>query len=478
MPATVLQFTVKNTGDKPLDCELGGILQNAVCLRRDPDAGGRRTGVVRRAKRNRVSNSPRRTEAEAARIDKQKAREPIVFADFEGETFDRWKVEGEAFGKGPRKGPTTPEQHLSNFQGKSLANSWTGSDQPHGKLISPEFKIERHFINFLIGGGNHPNETCINLIVDDRTVRTATGKNSDAMESAHWSIKELVGKAARNRNRRSAQRWLGTRDRSDRVCRSAATAAGPIEKEADFGTLALALLEPGDRDRGSAGFVSKAPIAIAAGNGIKPTEADYAPNDKMLGFLSRPLALPPGGESKVTFIYRAWYFPNLRMDRLPGGRFYATRFKSAGEVASHVAQNLPALAAQTRLWHNTWYDSTLPYWFLDRTLLNISILATSTCHWFADGRFYAWEGVNCCPGTCTHVWHYAQALARLFPSIEPRTPVSRSGVPRVPCRYLLATILVAVTDQSLGTSTSFCSKIALPLASVISAVRFSHSISS
>ena len=48
-----------------------------------------------------------------------------------------------------------------------------------------------------------------------------------------------------------------------------------------------------------------------------------------------------------------------------------------------------------------------------------------------------------------------------------RTPVSRSGVPILPCRYLLATMLVAVMDQSLGTSTSFCSKMTLPWASVI-----------
>src|SRR5437764_701555 len=59
-----------------------------------------------------------------------------------------------------------------------------------------------------------------------------------------------------------------------------------------------------------------------------------------------------------------------------------------------------------------------------------------------------------------------------------RTPVSRSGVPIFPCRYFEATMLVAVMDQSLGTSTFFCSKMGAPCASVISAVRSSHSTSS
>src|SRR4051794_37107034 len=55
-----------------------------------------------------------------------------------------------------------------------------------------------------------------------------------------------------------------------------------------------------------------------------------------------------------------------------------------------------------------------------------------------------------------------------------RTPVSRSGVPNCPCRYFEATMLVAVIDQSMGTSTSFCSKIVFPLLSEMDAVRRSH----
>ena len=39
-------------------------------------------------------------------------------------------------------------------------------------------------------------------------------------------------------------------------------------------------------------------------------------------------------------------------------------------------------------------------------------------------------------------------------------------------------MLVAVIDQSTGTSTSFCSKIVLPLLSAIRAVRRSHCTSS
>src|SRR6266404_4420679 len=56
-----------------------------------------------------------------------------------------------------------------------------------------------------------------------------------------------------------------------------------------------------------------------------------------------------------------------------------------------------------------------------------------------------------------------------------RTEPSRSEVPGLPWKYLLATILVAVCDQFFGTSTFSCLKIVAPFSLPIRAVRFSHS---
>src|SRR5438128_1669683 len=58
------------------------------------------------------------------------------------------------------------------------------------------------------------------------------------------------------------------------------------------------------------------------------------------------------------------------------------------------------------------------------------------------------------------------------------TEVSRSGAPSLPWKYLLATMLVAVCDQSTGASTSRCSNMTAPLSLPIEAVRVSHWISS
>ena len=56
----------------------------------------------------------------------------------------------------------------------------------------------------------------------------------------------------------------------------------------------------------------------------------------------------------------SWHLPNLKMNRLPPGRHYAARFDSALAVARYVRQHFARLSGETRLWHDTWYDGSLP----------------------------------------------------------------------------------------------------------------------
>src|SRR3989442_15719070 len=91
-------------------------------------------------------------------------RADILLADFEGEDYGAWKVTGTAFGKGPAKGTLPNQMPVSGFIGKGLVNSYHGGDDSTGTLTSPPIKIERKYVNFLIGGGKYPGETCINLL--------------------------------------------------------------------------------------------------------------------------------------------------------------------------------------------------------------------------------------------------------------------------------------------------------------------------
>ena len=128
-------------------------------------------------------------------------RPDIVIADFEGETHGTWKVEGEAFGQGPARGTLPRQMKVEGFLGKGLANSFHGGDKSTGKLTSPVFTLERKFITFLIGGGGWVNETCMNLLVDGKVVRTATGNNqqpggSERLGPAAWDVSEFFGRQA------------------------------------------------------------------------------------------------------------------------------------------------------------------------------------------------------------------------------------------------------------------------------------------
>src|SRR5258708_6017991 len=120
----------------------------------------------------------------------------IVIADFEGPNYGSWKSTGEAFGDAPAHGTLPNQMEVSGFQGRRLVNSYLKGDGTIGTLTSPEFGVERPFINFLVGGGNHPGETCVNLLVDGKVVRCSTGADSEHLEWETWDVADLAGKTA------------------------------------------------------------------------------------------------------------------------------------------------------------------------------------------------------------------------------------------------------------------------------------------
>lgn len=128
-----------------------------------------------------------------------RAADDILIADFESETYGDWKATGEAFGTGPARGTLPGQMPVTGFLGKGLVNSFNKGDGTTGTLISPKFKIQRKFLNFLIGGGGHAGKTCMNLLLDGKVIRTATGPNtepggSEELDWSSWDVQNLMGK--------------------------------------------------------------------------------------------------------------------------------------------------------------------------------------------------------------------------------------------------------------------------------------------
>ena len=57
----------------------------------------------------------------------------VLFADFEGQGYGAWKVEGEAFGSGPARGTLPGQMEVSGFRGKGLVDSFLHGDGSTGR---------------------------------------------------------------------------------------------------------------------------------------------------------------------------------------------------------------------------------------------------------------------------------------------------------------------------------------------------------
>lgn len=410
IPCTVLRYTLSNRSDSRAVGTLQARLQNGVEL-----AG---PGEVAAAQRNRTVLEPGFAAVVMDAIPstiRGNPRPARILADFEGDGFTGWTAEGEAFKAGPSRGARPHQNPVSGFEGQSLLNSFSpaentaAGDRPTGTLTSDEFLIDRDFITFLIGGGAHAGRTCLNLLIDGKPARTATGHDDEKLAPAAWNVRDLAGKRARLQVVDAASGPWGhvnvdairlTDELPESLMR-------PRPDSETNGTMCIAYFGTGTASPSQADVQSHADSAQAEGTPLIAT-------------VTASFTLDPGQSTEITFCV-SWHFPTLHTGQ---GQMYSNWFKDAADAARFVAANDRRLLEQTELFRKTFYDdTTLPWWFALRVMMPTSYLATGTSQWWKNGRFWGWEGVGCCHGTCTHVWNYSHAEARLFPELARSTRI-------------------------------------------------------
>ncbi len=433
-PATIMSYQLENTGSEAVKAEVVGWLENAVLI----DSGKSLQGIVRT---NQITTQQGSTMLACAAsrppaVEAGRTHRPdIMFDDFEKDTYEGWTVEGSAFGKGPvakkdvpiyqgdlgMHGSRAVNSHASalvNVSGSDQAMS-TARDDAKGTLTSKSFKVERDYISFLIDGGNKP-ECALRLVADGKVLKSASGHDANKLSPDLFDVREFTGRTVHLEIiDQAAGAWanIGVDDIvfTDKTAGNSTGNSAEITTLPDWGTLALATMGS-NKSSGSARLVDlKDPVVVGG------TLDSSSPMDKpLIGGVTQSLTLAPGASGTAKFVI-AWHFANQPVKGVKGsetGWYYGKRFKDAAAVATHIAAHEPELSAATLRWRDTWLDSTLPYWFLDRSFISLDCLASTTCYRFADGRFYTYEGVRSCEGHPNHVWHYAQGHARLFPELE------------------------------------------------------------
>ncbi|MBE0699582.1 MAG: hypothetical protein IH586_21875 [Anaerolineaceae bacterium] len=153
------------------------------------------------------------------------------------------------------------------------------------------------------------------------------------------------------------------------------------------------------------------------------------------GSLASRFSLLPGESKQVRFVI-AWNFPivenywNETTNQIAQKKgiaprwknYYATRFENSFASAQYALEHWERLYAETLMFKEALFSSTLDPAALDAITANLSVLKSATVLRLEDGTFYGFEGCHtgsgCCEGSCTHVWNYSQAAPFLFPALE------------------------------------------------------------
>ena len=124
-------------------------------------------------------------------------RADILIDDFESGSYSpKWEAEGEAFGAAPAKGGFKYQQPVSGYNGKFLVNSYFNKDDTTGKLTSRPFKIERPYLDALIGGGDRRADAYLRVMVDGSEAGRLTGINNERLEAKSIDLSNHLGKMA------------------------------------------------------------------------------------------------------------------------------------------------------------------------------------------------------------------------------------------------------------------------------------------
>ncbi len=151
-----------------------------------------------------LARSARQLLQQKATTDGGEVAPEIVLNSFE-EGWGDWQVEGEAFGEKPHSREQLFDEQPDEVRGQFAANSHDRrpgteakeSDARKGKLTSPSFLVDRDYLLFMIGGGQHAGRSCVNLIIDEEVVHSATGRNHNRMNEVRWDVGRWRGQQAR-----------------------------------------------------------------------------------------------------------------------------------------------------------------------------------------------------------------------------------------------------------------------------------------
>ncbi|WP_223549042.1 GH116 family glycosyl hydrolase [Aestuariivivens sp. NBU2969] len=429
IPATIFSYKVTNSSKEEVDVKIDGWLENAILKKYNTQVKAKRYNSVYNnesfvaAYMNLVNSDGKNQISESIDLIED-FETTIVNAD--GTPGDlgsliNWNIEGDAFGD---KAASIYQVQQGNdgelvwgFKGHEgshfLFSQLNGIDKV-GKA-KRKVNITQNYISFLIAGKNSAHESkggscCVNLLVDGEVVRTATGEDNWKMSLVSWDVSNYRGQNA-------TIEIIDTDENGALAVDYFRFSDDKLEKEhmfpvnhVGFGNMAIALLD--NDGKANANWINQKGV----------NEHISSLNDEISGGVSKYFSLKPHESRTISFVI-SWYFPNYKNDSpgCPGnvGRMYSNWYNNSLDVVNYIADHYEMLYQSTHKYRDAMYlESTLPYWFVQRTAASSANLASASVEWWKNGRFYSFEGVGFCHGTCGHVWNYVQTVSRLFPELE------------------------------------------------------------